>query len=190
MKLSEKLRDYYNEENSLWNLIGEAYTNKEVEDIGSGINLMAKSDNFVEGDMSTYFTLTGTSATLNGVAEDPEKGGVLRIYRISSDSTYAGIICDTNKQGLDLVIGKKYTLSCYVKRDSTATTSLWMALNGSGMAAGVQVASSTDLTTEWKRFSYTFTNTGSNTNPRIYQNGTARLLITEIKLEEGSRLTP
>ena len=76
--------------------------------------------------------------------------GVKNATRVVIASSANGYLYNSNAP--TQVIGAKYTLSCYAKRNDSGTQSFGFFTNGSGV-----VNSAMALTSEWKRFDYTYT---------------------------------
>jgi hypothetical protein len=98
-------------------------------------NLEAKSNEF-----STWGTVSNTTRTANYIIS-PD--GTLNATRLQF--TANGYVANTS-QSL-----ATYTVSCYAKRNDNGTQNVGFFTNGSGV-----VNSAWDITSEWKRFSYTF----------------------------------
>ncbi len=137
----------------------------------------------------------GQSGGNISIAEESYKG--LTVQKQFGDWAYKYV--STNLSILE--VGKEYTASVYLKCTGTSPTVYFTpssnnGLNGNGTSA-ILVKITDRVTTDWKRYSVTFTVTNNykldgNINMRVessgYTNGSA-LYVAGIKLEKGNKAT-
>lgn len=137
----------------------------------------------------------GQSGGNISIAEESYKG--LTVQKQFGDWAYKYV--STNLSILE--VGKEYTASVYLKCTGTSPTVYFTpssnnGLNGNGTDA-ILVKITDRVTTDWKRYSVTFTVTNNykldgNINMRVessgYTNGSA-LYVAGIKLEKGNKAT-
>jgi hypothetical protein len=109
-----------------------------------GTNLERQSE-YIAGWYTPAATITAN------YTESPE--GVNNATRLQFTSTSYLYNGATNSQ----VNGSKYTMSCYAKRNDSGTQNFGFFRDGSG-----SVDSAMALTSEWKRFEYTYTATNTS----------------------------
>jgi len=127
-------------------------------------NLETKSNEF-----STWGTVSNTTRTAD--------------YIISPDGTLNGTRLQFTANGYVANTSQSlatYTVSCYAKRNDNGTQNVGFFTNGSGV-----VNSAWEITSEWKRFTYTYTS--SNTSfVGIASNSGADISVYGFQIEQGS----
>ncbi|WP_195972969.1 BppU family phage baseplate upper protein [Clostridium thermobutyricum] len=89
-------------------------------------------------------------------------------------------------QNVNYEVGKTYTISCYAKCDNPGAN-IYFSLADNMTACGMQ-----KLTTEWRRYVFTFTPTLSTGSLRIECSGVSdnnKAYVSKIKLEKGTMAT-
>lgn len=115
----------------------------------------------------------------------------------TDSSTYNGLVVKKkanawNGLSKDIYVesGKTYTFSAYIKSDESRQVAIYT----SGGTSGIAIGSNIDSTTEWVRYSYTFTAIASGTIRLRVENRTTILnsytYVCGYQLENGSTLTP
>ena len=163
----------------------DTYTDKAVESMEVGtVNLLFNTSNFVS---TNGYAISG--ATIEVVKDDLLNKNVLSLKKVSSNN-FGGIIWSLSSQNLTLELNKEYTLKCRVKiyQGQSSNPNIIMALNGSGISGGKNVLTISD--NNWHNVQATFTNTGVNTNPRVYSQSNSEIImyITDMMFVEGNKV--
>jgi len=106
-------------------------------------NLETKSNSF-----STWTTLINVTATSNYIVSPDGTSNATRLQFTSN-----GYIWNTGQD----ISSTLFTISCYAKRNNTGTENVGFFVNGSGV-----VNSAWSLTSDWVRFTYTYTSTNTS----------------------------
>ena len=106
-------------------------------------NLETKSNSF-----STWTTLNNVTATSNYIVSPDGTSNATRLQFTSN-----GYVWNTGQD----ITSTLFTISCYAKRNNTGTENVGFFVNGSGV-----VDSAWSLTSDWVRFTYTYTSTNTS----------------------------
>lgn len=162
-------------------------------------NMIEFGDSFVSG--STYHWSSWANATDRTVVKIDKRKWLH--YKSSAVGSYGGFNQDNANNGdvIRIKPNTDYTVSAIWFGSASVKCAFWLHMRSSEGGANIrQVTKTFDITTDPKRYFYTF-NSGSNTNYTInrfnlmmgsYQHTTADVDVyfTDVKLEEGSTPTP
>ena len=122
---------------------------------------------------SNEFSTWGTNSNITRTAN----------YIVSPDGTVNGTRLQFTANGFcanTTQVHSSYTISCYAKRNDSGTQNVGFFTNGSGV-----VNSAWEITSEWKRFTYTY-NTANASFVGISGNSGADISVYGFQLEQGS----
>ena len=122
---------------------------------------------------SNEFSTWGTNSNITRTAN----------YIVSPDGTVNGTRLQFTANGFcanTTQVHSSYTISCYAKRNDSGTQNVGFFTNGSGV-----VNSAWEITSEWKRFTYTY-NTANASFVGISGDSGADISVYGFQLEQGS----
>jgi hypothetical protein len=145
-------------------------------------NLLTQSNNFTSvGDWYIYKDAGSTFSQTSNYGISPD--GTQNASRLVS-SIVGGIYSDYNRY-VEIIIGNTYTYSIWIK-SLAGTPTIKYFINGS-------TRPSATLTTDWVRYTYTFTATINNCYPSIFiqspSSSSYDILTYGAQLEQGSTAT-
>ena len=148
-----------------------------VDYTGSTSSLLAepqRTNEYTESTNIDNWTFSNATGTSNySVSPDGTQNASRLLF---SGSGYAF-------RGLTQLSGVQYTVSVYAKRNDSATQSFGFFVNGSGA-----IDSQLNITSEWKRFTYTYTTTNTSETGLAGDSG-ADISFYGFQKEQGSYAT-
>jgi hypothetical protein len=148
----------------------------DYKDDSEGALLLEPSRTNLE-TKSNEFSTWGTNSNITRTA----------YYIISPDGTLNGTRLQFTANGFcantTQINSTQYTVTCYAKRNNTETQNVGFFTNGSGV-----VNSAWEITSEWKRFTYTYTS-GNSSFVGIAGVSGADISVYGFQVEQGSYAT-
>ena len=148
----------------------------DYKDDSEGALLLEPSRTNLE-TKSNEFSTWGTNSNITRTAD----------YIISPDGTLNGTRLQFTANGFcantTQINSTQYTVTCYAKRNNTETQNVGFFTNGSGV-----VNSAWEITSEWKRFTYTYTS-GNSSFVGIAGVSGADISVYGFQVEQGSYAT-
>ncbi|OPX47896.1 phage head spike fiber domain-containing protein [Clostridium thermobutyricum] len=157
--------------NDLTNKVNQAVTNVTANQIG-GTNILTGTQNF---DYGWILGENGVDAKIDRT--NLFQGCAVEVLWYDWNYFY---------QDVNYEVGRTYTISCYAKADKEGAN-IYFSLADNMTAWGMK-----KLTTEWKRYVFTFTPTLSTGSLRIECSGVSdnnKAYVSKIKLEKGTMAT-
>jgi len=153
--------------------VGSGQARVDYKDDTKGALLLEPSRSNLE-TKSNEFSTWGTNSNTTRTAD----------YIISPDGTLNGTRLQFTANGFcgntTQVNTTQYTISCYAKRNDSGTQNVGFFTNGSGV-----VNSAWEITSEWKRFTYTYTS-GNTSFVGISGDSGADISVYGFQIEVGS----
>ena len=151
-----------------WSLRQSTIPQLALMDWSKGSNMITYSEDFSEWISSSNVTIT------DNVVISPEGSQNAGLINFTSGSNYF------QNNGSPIVSGNTYTISCYVKR-ALSTNQVFTLYGNNNKTSGSLTA-----TSEWQRFTHTFTADSTNFASGISTSAACQIYLYGFQVEAGS----